>query len=111
MVVPTVNALVTLSVKPGSDSTFGGWSGACAGTQSTCTVTINGQVNVGATFALVPRSGGGGGLRRTGGRRVVELGYGRGGDDRGHAGSAGGAGHYTVRIVSPRFTGTGSTGW
>jgi BolA family transcriptional regulator, general stress-responsive regulator len=24
----------------------------------------------------------------------------------GHAGSAGGAGHYTVRIVSPRFDGT-----
>lgn len=61
------NALVTLSVKPGSDSTFGGWSGACAGTQSTCTVTINGQVNVGATFALVPRSGGGGGSTGGGG--------------------------------------------
>jgi BolA protein len=26
----------------------------------------------------------------------------------GHAGSAGGAGHYTVRIVSPRFDGAGT---
>lgn len=63
----TAGQVVTLSVKPGSDSTFSGWSGACAGTQATCTVTINGQVNVGATFALIPKTGGGGGATGGGG--------------------------------------------
>lgn len=56
----TANTVVTLTTKAGSDSTFTGWTGACAGT-GTCTVTVNGAVNVGATFTLIPRTGGGGG--------------------------------------------------
>ncbi len=43
---------VTLTARPGSDSTFGGWTGACTGTGS-CTVTATGHVDVGATFALI----------------------------------------------------------
>lgn len=54
-------AVVTLNVKAGSGSVFTGWTGACAGTQSSCTVTANGQVNVGAAFAAIPGGGGGGG--------------------------------------------------
>lgn len=57
----TAGQPVTLSARAGSGSTFSGWSGACAGTQSTCTVAINGGVNVGATFAVIPKTGGGGG--------------------------------------------------
>lgn len=56
----SAGAVVSLTAKPGSDSTFSGWSGACAGT-GTCTVAVNGAVNVGATFVLIPRTGGGGG--------------------------------------------------
>ncbi len=51
-------ARVTLNAKPGSGSTFLGWTGACAGTQGSCTVTANGIVNVGATFSA-PSGGGG----------------------------------------------------
>ena len=56
-------AAVTLNVKPASGSAFAGWTGACAafGTQTRCTVTANGQVNVGAAFAAVSGGGGGGG--------------------------------------------------
>ncbi len=60
-------AVVTLTTRAGSDSTFSGWTGACAGTAATCTVTVNGAINVGATFALIPRSGGGGGGGTSGG--------------------------------------------
>lgn len=60
-------AVVTLTTKPGSDSTFSGWTGACAGSNATCTVTVNGAVNVGATFALIPKTGGGGGGGTVGG--------------------------------------------
>lgn len=53
---------VTLTVKAGSGSTFSGWTGACAGTTTaTCTVSINGRVDAGARFALIPSTGGGGG--------------------------------------------------
>lgn len=56
-------AVVTLNAKAGSNSSFTGWTGACAGagSQSRCTVTANGQVKVGATFAAIPGGGGGGG--------------------------------------------------
>jgi Divergent InlB B-repeat domain len=54
-------ALVTLTVKPDSGNVFSGWSGACAGTQTTCTVAANGIVRVGATFTVQSSGGGGGG--------------------------------------------------
>ncbi|MFO1426653.1 MAG: hypothetical protein U1F11_06695 [Steroidobacteraceae bacterium] len=52
---------VTLTAKAASGSTFAGWSGACTGAQSTCSVIVNGHVDVGARFALLPTGGGGGG--------------------------------------------------
>lgn len=41
---------VTLSASPGSGYLFGGWSGACAGTASTCTVSMTAARSVSATF-------------------------------------------------------------
>jgi hypothetical protein len=43
---------VTLTETPASGSTFAGWSGACSGTGTTCTGTMNSAVSVTATFAL-----------------------------------------------------------
>lgn len=40
---------VSLTVNPGN-LIFTGWSGACTGTQLTCTATVNGATFVGATF-------------------------------------------------------------
>ena len=40
--------VVSLTAKAGSGSVFLGWSGACGGLGNTCTVTVNGAVNVGA---------------------------------------------------------------
>lgn len=45
---------VTLTADPGSNSTFGGWSGACSGSSLTCTVTMNGPKTVTATFDAWP---------------------------------------------------------
>ncbi|MFN8064689.1 MAG: hypothetical protein U0P82_07840 [Vicinamibacterales bacterium] len=54
--------VVTLTARASSGSYFAGWSGACAGTQSTCVVTVNGGVTAVATFAPQPtKSGGTGG--------------------------------------------------
>ena len=50
------NAAVTLTAKPATGSTFTGWSGACTGTATTCTVTMNAARSVTATFSLPPRS-------------------------------------------------------
>jgi hypothetical protein len=44
-------ATVTLAAAPASGSTFVGWGGACAGAQSSCTVTMNDAQTVTATFA------------------------------------------------------------
>ena len=52
---------VTLTAKAASGYTFTGWTGACNGTQSTCTVSASGEVNVGATFTQNVATGGGGG--------------------------------------------------
>lgn len=60
----SAGALVTLTTKARSGNSFSGWSGACNGTQSTCTVRASGIVNVGANFVATP-SGGGGGSRYT----------------------------------------------
>lgn len=47
-----VGSSVTLQATAGDGSVFGGWSGACSGTNTTCTVTVNGPVMVSATFAV-----------------------------------------------------------
>ncbi len=47
----TNGASFALTANPGS-SIFGGWSGACSGTQLSCTGTINGKVAVSASFLL-----------------------------------------------------------
>ena len=41
---------VTLTAAPDANSTFAGWSGACSGTSSTCTLTLNANASVTATF-------------------------------------------------------------
>lgn len=46
------NTLVSLSVSPGNDSLFGGWSGPCTGTAITCQVTLADVVGVAAIFEL-----------------------------------------------------------
>jgi NOL1/NOP2/fmu family ribosome biogenesis protein len=56
--------VVSLTAKAGSGSTFLGWSGACAGIGNTCSVTVNGAVNVAAAFSA-PSGGGGGGSGST----------------------------------------------
>ena len=46
---------VTLSAAPAAGSMFAGWSGAfCSGTSATCTVSAEGDVSVGAVFAVTP---------------------------------------------------------
>lgn len=44
-------ATVTLSAEASSGSTFSGWSGACAGSASTCAVQVDEATSVQATFA------------------------------------------------------------
>jgi YD repeat-containing protein len=43
------NTQVSLTAAPATGSTFGGWSGACSGTEA-CTVTMNGDKTVTASF-------------------------------------------------------------
>jgi len=43
---------VTLTATPDSDSTFGGWTGACGGSNLTCSVTMDASKSVTATFTL-----------------------------------------------------------
>ncbi len=45
--------VVTLTAAPGAGNTFTGWSGACSGTALTCTVTMNADTAVTATFSGV----------------------------------------------------------
>jgi len=51
----TTNAgdLVTLTASPASNAVFTGWDGACAGTQPTCTIAVNDQMNVTANFTTI----------------------------------------------------------
>lgn len=62
------NASVTLTVAPSPGATFAGWSGACAGTAVTCTVTMSQARSVGASFTstsqvtLTVQGGAGGGV-------------------------------------------------
>jgi hypothetical protein len=46
--------VVTLTASPSTGSLFVRWSGACAGTASTCTVTMSQARNVGAQFRAIP---------------------------------------------------------
>ena len=43
---------VTLTADPAPDSTFGGWTGACGGSGLTCSVTMDANRSVTATFTL-----------------------------------------------------------
>jgi hypothetical protein len=54
--------VVTLTASPDGGSIFGGWSGACSGTD-TCQVTMNSNTTVIASF--IPDSGGGGSINYT----------------------------------------------
>ncbi|HTJ41569.1 MAG TPA: choice-of-anchor D domain-containing protein [Kofleriaceae bacterium] len=60
--------MVTLTATPGAGATFAGWTGACTGTNATCTIAIDGAKSVGASFTTntytlaVARSGTGGGV-------------------------------------------------
>jgi RHS repeat-associated protein/uncharacterized repeat protein (TIGR02543 family) len=45
------NTIVTLTASPATGSTFDGWSGACQGTATTCTVTLDQARSVNATFS------------------------------------------------------------
>jgi len=60
-----LGSVVNLTVKP-NKSVFVGWTGACTGTAVNCTVTVNGETNVGAVFAqmfnLSVKSSGKGGV-------------------------------------------------
>ena len=49
-----VGSSVTLTAASASGSSFSGWSGACAGTVSTCTVTVGQARSVTAGFAAAP---------------------------------------------------------
>jgi hypothetical protein len=48
---------VTLTAKPGLGQEVSGWGGACGGKATTCTVTVNGDTSVSATFATKPQPG------------------------------------------------------
>ena len=45
---------VTLTATPAAGATFAGWGGACTGTTTTCTLTMNGPRSVTATFTTKP---------------------------------------------------------
>jgi hypothetical protein len=47
------NTVVTVSATAGKWSTFTAWSGGCAGTTTTCDVTMNGTKSVTAVFDLM----------------------------------------------------------
>jgi hypothetical protein len=66
---------LTLTASPEANSAFTGWTGACSGTQSTCTVIYEADMTVGAAFTRVSSpAGGGAGSGKGGGRAgVLEL--------------------------------------
>ena len=55
------NASVTLVASPATGATFTGWTGACGGSATTCTVSMNQSKSVTATFSggTPPAAGGG----------------------------------------------------
>jgi hypothetical protein len=48
------DSAVTLTATPAKDSTFGSWSGACAGQGASCTVTMSTNLTTTAVFDLKP---------------------------------------------------------
>ncbi len=46
----TPGTSVTLTAAPSRGSAFAGWSGGCAGSSASCTVVVNGEIGVTATF-------------------------------------------------------------
>jgi hypothetical protein len=65
--VYTPGTTVTLTAKANSGNTFSGWTGACAGNATTCTVLLNAESSATATFAAAVAGGGGGGGGAAGG--------------------------------------------
>jgi hypothetical protein len=53
--------VVTLTAKANSGSTFAGWTGACSGVATTCSVTVNGANTATANFNAQTSGGGGSG--------------------------------------------------
>src|SRR5262249_31254227 len=47
-----IGTVVTLTATPATNGLFSGWSGACSGTATTCSVTMDAAKSVTATFAL-----------------------------------------------------------
>lgn len=48
------NTSVTLTATPSTGSVFAGWSGACTGSNTTCSVSMTSAQSVGASFSLEP---------------------------------------------------------
>ena len=78
-------ATVTLTAKANAGSTFSAWGGACAGNATTCTVTVNAESTVTATFVTAAGGGGGGAAG--------------GGGGAGGGGAAGGGATYTLSVA------------
>jgi uncharacterized repeat protein (TIGR02543 family) len=102
-----MNDTITLSAVPASGYTFTGWTGACTGTGPTCTVTMNVDRAVTATFALavqltVSVSGNG---NISGGTGAINCGNG------GTVCSATFAQNATVSLIATVATGATFTGW
>jgi hypothetical protein len=69
-----VDSTVTLTATPAANATFTGWRGACAGTDRTCTVTMDASKSVSAAFrsqSRTPAAPVGGKALRSRGRPVV----------------------------------------
>lgn len=52
----SANTIVTLTAAPTAGHSFGGWSGSCSGSSSSCTVTLNAARSVTATFTQPPQA-------------------------------------------------------
>jgi uncharacterized repeat protein (TIGR02543 family) len=50
----TSGTTVTLTAAPASGYVFSAWTGACSGSTTTCSITMNAAQSVGATFAASP---------------------------------------------------------
>ena len=62
----TAGTTVTLVATPTAGYKFDGWSGACTGTSTTCTIPVSSDKSVTAKFTSISGGGGGGGC--TGGK-------------------------------------------